>query len=93
MRNVSGGYGADVIKVEKMPDGDDSRRSVPPTISGESAAFLMMNRNKLGVALNLKTTAGRGVLTRLLHEADVVIENYRPGTMERWGLGTNRFER
>jgi crotonobetainyl-CoA:carnitine CoA-transferase CaiB-like acyl-CoA transferase len=79
--------GADVIKVEKIPGGDDSRRSVPPTINGESAAFLMMNRNKRGIALNLKTEAGRSVLLRLVERADVLVENYRRGTMERMGLG------
>jgi len=78
--------GADVIKVERMPDGDDSRRMVPPTIAGESAAFLIMNRNKRGVALDLRTGAGRGVLSRLLKSADVLIENHRRGTMERMGF-------
>ncbi|WP_454272863.1 CaiB/BaiF CoA transferase family protein [Roseovarius sp. MBR-154] len=78
--------GADVIKVEK-PDGDDSRRFVPPAIEGESAAYMMMNRNKRGVALNLKDAQAVKALHRLLEEADVVIENYRMGTMERLGLG------
>jgi crotonobetainyl-CoA:carnitine CoA-transferase CaiB-like acyl-CoA transferase len=78
--------GADVIKVEK-PDGDDSRRFVPPAMMGESAAYMMMNRNKRGVALNLKDPGAVEALTRLLKEADVVIENYRMGTMERLGLG------
>jgi crotonobetainyl-CoA:carnitine CoA-transferase CaiB-like acyl-CoA transferase len=79
--------GANVIKVEKIPDGDDSRRSVPPTIAGESAAFLMMNRNKRGIALDVRTQAGRAVMSRLLQDADVLIENNRPGTMERLGFG------
>jgi crotonobetainyl-CoA:carnitine CoA-transferase CaiB-like acyl-CoA transferase len=79
--------GADVIKVEKMPGGDDARRMVPPTIADESTAFLIMNRNKRGIALNLKTENGRGVLTRLLKDADVLIENYRRGTMEKMGFG------
>ncbi|MFT4783960.1 MAG: crotonobetainyl-CoA:carnitine CoA-transferase CaiB-like acyl-CoA transferase [Paracoccaceae bacterium] len=78
--------GADVIKVEK-PTGDDSRRFVPPEIKGESAAFMMMNRNKRGIALNLKDPAAVAVLHKLLTTADVVIENYRMGTMERLGLG------
>src|SRR5579863_720357 len=65
--------GADVIKVEKIPGGDDSRRMVPPAVGDESAAFLIMNRNKRGIALNLKTVEGRGVLTRLLKDADVLI--------------------
>jgi crotonobetainyl-CoA:carnitine CoA-transferase CaiB-like acyl-CoA transferase len=79
--------GADVIKVEKMPGGDDARRMVPPTVADESAAFLIMNRNKRGIALNLKTEEGRGVLSRLLKDADVLIDNYRRGTMEKMGFG------
>jgi crotonobetainyl-CoA:carnitine CoA-transferase CaiB-like acyl-CoA transferase len=79
--------GADVIKVEKIPGGDDARRMVPPIMGDESAAFLIMNRNKRGIALNLKTEEGRGVLSRLLKEADVLIENYRRGTMEKMGFG------
>ncbi|GMQ76239.1 MAG: CoA transferase [Gammaproteobacteria bacterium] len=79
--------GADVIKVEKVPGGDDTRRTLPPEIEGESAAFLMMNRNKRGVAINLKTDNGRSIARRLLADADVAIENYRKGTMERLGLG------
>ncbi|EDQ06559.1 Acetyl-CoA:oxalate CoA-transferase [Sulfitobacter indolifex] len=77
--------GADVIKVEK-PTGDDSRRFVPPEIGGEAAAYMMMNRNKRGIALNLKDPEALEVLRRLLAEADVVIENYRKGTMEKLGL-------
>jgi crotonobetainyl-CoA:carnitine CoA-transferase CaiB-like acyl-CoA transferase len=79
--------GADVIKVEKVPGGDDSRRFLPPDIDGESAAFMMMNRNKRGIAVNLKEDGGKEVLKRLLKTADVVIENYRIDTMDRLGLG------
>ncbi|MEO1280794.1 MAG: CoA transferase [Pseudomonadota bacterium] len=78
--------GADVIKVEKLT-GDDSRRFVPPEIEGESAAFMMMNRNKRGIALDLKTDAGKDALRRLAKDADILIENYRMGTMEKLGLG------
>jgi crotonobetainyl-CoA:carnitine CoA-transferase CaiB-like acyl-CoA transferase len=78
--------GADVIKVEKIPGGDDTRRAVPPVIEGEAAAFMMMNRNKRGIALDLKTAGGRRVLARLLEGADVVVENYRPGTMAKLGF-------
>jgi crotonobetainyl-CoA:carnitine CoA-transferase CaiB-like acyl-CoA transferase len=78
--------GADVIKIEKVPGGDDTRRNVPPAMEGESAAFMMMNRNKRGVALDLKTEGGRRVLARLLEDADVVVENYRPGTMDKLGF-------
>ncbi len=79
--------GADVIKVEKVPGGDDTRRMVPPEVNGESAAFMILNRNKRGTAINLKSAAGKTVLRKLLETADVVIENYRVGTMERLGLG------
>jgi crotonobetainyl-CoA:carnitine CoA-transferase CaiB-like acyl-CoA transferase len=79
--------GADVIKVEKVPGGDDSRRFLPPDIDGESAAFMIVNRNKRGIAVDLKTDDGKAILRRLLATADVVIENYRRGTMERLGLG------
>lgn len=79
--------GADVIKVERAPGGDDSRRMVPPTIEDESAAFMMLNRNKRGAVINVKHEEGKAALQELLRTADVVIENYRPGTMERLGLG------
>lgn len=79
--------GADVIKVEKYPDGDDTRRTLQPNVDGESASFLMMNRNKRGIALNLKSEAGRDIACKLLADADVAVENYRKGTMERLGLG------
>jgi crotonobetainyl-CoA:carnitine CoA-transferase CaiB-like acyl-CoA transferase len=78
--------GADVIKLEKHPGGDDSRRFLPPDIAGESAAFMMMNRNKRGIAVDLKSEDGKAVARRLLERADVVIENYRRGTMTRLGL-------
>jgi crotonobetainyl-CoA:carnitine CoA-transferase CaiB-like acyl-CoA transferase len=61
--------GADVIKVEKIPGGDDTRRTVPPKIGDEAASFLMMNRNKRGIAVDLKTEDGQRVLRRLLKDA------------------------
>jgi crotonobetainyl-CoA:carnitine CoA-transferase CaiB-like acyl-CoA transferase len=79
--------GADVIKVEKMPAGDDTRYSVPPKIGDEAASFLMMNRNKKGIALDLKTAGGAKVLRRLISSADIVVENFGPGAMERLGFG------
>jgi crotonobetainyl-CoA:carnitine CoA-transferase CaiB-like acyl-CoA transferase len=79
--------GADVIKVERIPDGDDSRRMVPPTIVDQSSAFLIMNRNKRGIALDLRSETGRNVLSRLLKNADVLIENFRRGTPEQMGFG------
>ncbi len=79
--------GAEVIKVEKVPGGDDSRRFLPPDVDGESAAFMMVNRNKRGIAVDLKHADGKAVVKRLLADADVVIENYRADTMDRLGLG------
>ncbi|MDH3280025.1 MAG: CoA transferase [Gammaproteobacteria bacterium] len=79
--------GADVIKVEKVPGGDDSRRMVPPRVGDESAAFLMMNRNKRGMAVDLKKPLGGEILKRLVAGSDVLTENYRRGTLERMGLG------
>ncbi|MER0236897.1 CoA transferase [Fulvimarina sp. MAC8] len=84
--------GADVVKVEK-PTGDDTRRFLPPDIEGESAAFMMMNRNKRGVVLDLKSEDGKAVLRRMLEKADVVIENYRMGTMEKLGLGYDELKK
>lgn len=84
--------GANVIKVEKIPGGDDTRRAVPPAISGESAAFMMMNRNKRGIALDLKQEAGKEVLRRLLADADIVIENYRADTMAKLGFGYEQLK-
>jgi len=78
--------GADVVKIEKT-GGDDTRRMVPPEIEGESAAFMMMNRNKRGIVLDLGSDSGRGAFLRMVRDADVLIENYRPGTMERLGIG------
>jgi crotonobetainyl-CoA:carnitine CoA-transferase CaiB-like acyl-CoA transferase len=79
--------GAAVIKVERLPGGDDSRRMIPPTQGGESAAYMMMNRNKRGIALDLKTQGGRAVAQRLVARSDALVENFTRGTMERLGLG------
>ena len=79
--------GADVIKVERVPGGDDTRMMNRPSVRGESAAFMAMNRNKRGIALNLKLPAAQAALKRMAAQADVVTENYRKGTMEKLGLG------
>jgi crotonobetainyl-CoA:carnitine CoA-transferase CaiB-like acyl-CoA transferase len=79
--------GADVIKVEKLPGGDDSRGYGEPRVNGVSAAFMMLNRNKRGVAVNLKHAKGREILKRMVVDTDVLIENYRRGTLEKFGLG------
>ena len=79
--------GADVVKVERIPRGDDTRDMNRPSVNGESAAFMAMNRNKRGMALNLKLPAARDALKRMVAQSDVITENYRKGTMEKLGLG------
>jgi crotonobetainyl-CoA:carnitine CoA-transferase CaiB-like acyl-CoA transferase len=81
-----GDLGADVIKVEK-PGGDDSRRMAPPSINGESVAFMAINRNKRGLGLNLKSEDGREIFRKLAAQSDVLIENFRPKAMEDFRLG------
>lgn len=81
-----GDMGADVIKVEDPQAGDESR-TWPPHKDGESAGYIVNNRNKRGIAVNLKTAEGVEVVRRLAGRADVLIENFRTGTMEEFGLG------
>jgi crotonobetainyl-CoA:carnitine CoA-transferase CaiB-like acyl-CoA transferase len=82
-----GDLGASVVKVEEPGIGDESRHWGPPFFEGESAYFLSMNRNKRSVAINMKEPAGRDLCLRLADQADVVIENFRPGVADRLGLG------
>ena len=77
--------GAEVIKVE-TPNGDDTRHLGPPFIQDWSTYFLSINRNKKSISLNLKTEEGKEILLKLIEDADVVIENFRPGTLEKLGL-------
>jgi crotonobetainyl-CoA:carnitine CoA-transferase CaiB-like acyl-CoA transferase len=79
-------HGAGVIKVERPGSGDDARK-MPPFVGGESAPFMIWNRNKRSVVIDLKTEAGKTQLFGLIDGADVLIENFRPGTLERLGLG------
>lgn len=83
--------GARVIKVESPEGGDDTRGWGPPFVQGESAYFMSVNRNKESVALNLKHPEGLRVLHRLLERADVLVENFRPGVMERLELDYPRL--
>ena len=85
--------GADVIKVEKIPGGDDTRRFAPPDVNGEASAFMMMNRNKRGIALDLKQRRRARALRRMIDALDVVIENFRAGTMDKLGLGFDVLRR
>jgi crotonobetainyl-CoA:carnitine CoA-transferase CaiB-like acyl-CoA transferase len=84
--------GADVIKVEDTGPGDESR-TWPPHKDGEAAAYLLFNRNKRGIALDLKQPEAVEVVKRLVKDADVVIENFRTGTMESFGLGYDVLDR
>jgi len=79
--------GAEVIKIEKTPAGDDTRNFLPPDINGEAAAFMMMNRNKKGIALNLKDKDGIKIFKEMVKNSDVVLENFRKGTLEKLGIG------
>jgi len=78
--------GARVIKIERPGDGDETRAWGPPFVAGESAYFLGVNRNKESVTLDFKQPDGRGIIDRLLDKSDVLVENFRPGTLARVGL-------
>jgi crotonobetainyl-CoA:carnitine CoA-transferase CaiB-like acyl-CoA transferase len=85
---ILGDLGADILKIERPGAGDDTRGWGPPFDDrGESAYYLSVNRNKLSVAADLGEPADRALLERLIAEADVVLENFRPGTLEKHGLG------
>src|SRR5579875_3512193 len=79
-------HGAEVIKVEP-PQGDETRDWGPPFQDGDASYFIGVNRNKRSVALDIGKPEGRAVLLRLLEDADVLVENFKTGSMERWGLG------
>ena len=82
-----GDLGAEVIKVERPRDGDDTRAFAPPFQGDQAAYFLSVNRNKKSMTLDMKSERGKGVLWRLIEVADVLVENFRPGAMDRLGLG------
>ena len=84
---ILGDLGADVIKVEDVWHGDDTRRWGPPFQGDDAAYFLSINRNKRGLSVNIKTPEGREIVQRLAGQADILMENFRPGTAGRLGLG------
>jgi crotonobetainyl-CoA:carnitine CoA-transferase CaiB-like acyl-CoA transferase len=81
-----GDMGADVIKVEPPGTGDDTRNWGPPFVAGEAAYFLGINRNKRSLTLNMAVPAGQRILAGLIEKADVLIDNFRIGTLEKWGF-------
>ncbi len=83
-------FGAEVIKVE-LPGAGDHIRHMPPHKNGVSLWSKVTNRNKKGITLDLRTEDGRRLIERLIADQDVLVENFRPGTMERWGLGKERL--
>ena len=82
-------FGADVIKVERPGRGDDTRRFVP-AFKGESSSFMMINRNKRGLAIDLKSEQGKEVFRTLVKQVDVLVENFLKDTMNRLGLGLSK---
>ena len=88
-----GDLGADVLKVERPGDGDETRGWGPPFDDrGESAYYLSINRNKESVAINFKTDEGRALVHSLAARADVLVENFRPGTLDKLGLGYEQLK-
>jgi len=82
-----GDLGADVIKVERPGEGDETREWGPPDAAGESAYYLCVNRNKRGITVDLKAPEGREIIKKLAARSDIIIENYKVGTLARLGLG------
>jgi len=87
-----GDMGADVLKVEMPKTGDEARAWGPPFINGESGYFLSVNRNKKGMTLNLKDARGQEILAKLMARADVVLQNFSPGTLEKLGFPYERMK-
>ena len=88
-----GDLGAEVIKVESPSGGDDTRAWGPPFLEGESAYFLGCNRNKQGVAIDFSGPEGKDLLTKLIPQFDVLIENFKSGTLDKWGFNAAWFEK
>jgi formyl-CoA transferase len=82
-----GDLGADVIKIEQPGKGDDTRHWGPPFVQGEASYFMSVNRNKRSIALDLKSESGREIVWKLIDDADVLVENFSPGTIDRLGFG------
>lgn len=90
---ILGDLGAEVIKVEAPGGSDDTRAWGPPSIGGESAYYLCANRNKRAITLDLKSSKGQEVLKKLIAQSDVIIQNFKTGTLDKWGLGYEELKR
>ncbi|MFB5196878.1 CaiB/BaiF CoA transferase family protein [Neobacillus sp. KR4-4] len=90
---ILGDMGAEVIKIESIEIGDETRGWGPPFLEGESAYYLCANRNKQGITLNLKTPQGLEILKKLVSDADVVVQNFKPGTLDRLGFGYEEMKK
>ena len=88
-----GDLGAEVIKVEPPEKGDDTRNWGPPFVASEAVYFLGVNRNKRSLTLNMAVPAGQKILAGLIEKADVLIDNFRLGTLEKWSFTDAWFER
>ena len=100
-RNLAGPYctmilgdmGADVIKVERPGTGDDTRSWTPPTWNGESTTFLSANRNKRSIAVDINTPEGVKIVKTLAAQADILVESFKPGSLEKRGLGYDELKK
>jgi formyl-CoA transferase len=84
--SLMGDFGADVIKVE-LPGAGDSHRGMPPVVNGVPGPWTILSRNKRSITLDIRKPRGKELLKRLVKDADIVVENFRPGTLEGWDLG------
>jgi crotonobetainyl-CoA:carnitine CoA-transferase CaiB-like acyl-CoA transferase len=89
---ILGDLGAEVIKIEHYASGDETRGWGPPFVNGESAYYLCANRNKQSMTLNLKSEEGKEIFAKLASNSDVVIQNFKSGTLEKMGLGYSQLK-
>ena len=90
---ILGDMGAEVVKIESIDLGDETRGWGPPFLEGESAYYLCANRNKQGITLNLKAPQGLEILKKLIRDADIVVQNFKPGTLEKLGIGYEEMKK
>ena len=88
-----GDMGADIIKIEQPGKGDETRSFTPPTLNGESCYYLTSNRNKRSITVDLKTSEGKEIIYKLVDEADVIVENFRTGTVDELGYGYEQLKK